>query len=96
MRFRDLRHTCITLLLTLGVPPHTVQAIAGHSHINVTMRIYAHANLDAMRDTMDRLDDRLDRARCRRRCRQWPFWRSSGWEFLLVGAAGFEPATPRL
>jgi integrase len=49
----------ITFLLELGVPPHIVQAIAGHADVDVTMRIYAHANLDAMRDAMDRLDDHL-------------------------------------
>ena len=43
--FHDLRHTCLTLLLTLGTPPHITQAIAGHSHIDVTMMIYAHTGM---------------------------------------------------
>lgn len=30
-RFHDLRHTCVTLLLELGVPPHVVRDIVGHS-----------------------------------------------------------------
>jgi len=30
----------------MGTPPHIVQAIAGHSHIDVTMTIYAHSALD--------------------------------------------------
>jgi integrase len=38
--------TCLTLLLDLGTPPHIAQAIAGHSHIDVTMTIYAHAAMD--------------------------------------------------
>lgn len=46
VRLHDLRHTCITLLLSMGTPPHIVQAIAGHSHIDVTMTIYAHSALD--------------------------------------------------
>lgn len=46
VRLHDLRHTCITLLLGMGTPPHIVQAIAGHSHIDVTMSIYAHTRLD--------------------------------------------------
>jgi integrase len=29
----------------MGTPPHIVQAIAGHSHIDVTMTIYAHSDL---------------------------------------------------
>ncbi|OIV36496.1 hypothetical protein BIV57_15970 [Mangrovactinospora gilvigrisea] len=28
--FHDLRHTCVSLLLDLGVSPHTVRTIAGH------------------------------------------------------------------
>jgi len=43
VRLHDLRHTCVTLLLDSGAPPHIVQAIAGHSGIEVTMTIYAHA-----------------------------------------------------
>jgi integrase len=46
VRFHDLRHTCVTLLLDLGVPPHVVREIVGHSAIEVTMTIYAHASLD--------------------------------------------------
>ena len=59
VRLHDLRHTMVTLLLELGVPPHVVQAIAGHADIEVTMKIYAHANLDAMRSAMGKLDDHL-------------------------------------
>ena len=46
VRFHDLRHTCVTLLLELGVPPHIVREIAGHSALDVTMTIYAHASLE--------------------------------------------------
>jgi integrase len=55
MRFHDLRHSCVTLLLLLGVPPHIVQAIVGHSDVHVTMTIYAHASLDDQRKALDRL-----------------------------------------
>ena len=34
LRFQDLRHTAVSLLLALGVPPH-VRQIAGHSEIKV-------------------------------------------------------------
>ncbi|MFC5911751.1 tyrosine-type recombinase/integrase [Streptacidiphilus monticola] len=33
LRFHDLRHTCVTLLLDMGVPPHIVRQIAGHSDV---------------------------------------------------------------
>jgi integrase len=46
VRFHDLRHRFVTLLLGLGVPPHVVREIVGHSAIEVTMTIYAHASLD--------------------------------------------------
>ena len=45
-RFHDIRHTCESLLLDLKVPPHIVREIVGHSDIEVTMTIYAHASLD--------------------------------------------------
>ncbi|MGI5237007.1 tyrosine-type recombinase/integrase [Dactylosporangium sp. CA-139066] len=60
VRLHDLRHTMVTLLLELGVPPHLVQAIARHADVDITLKIYAHTNLDAMREGMKRLDDRLD------------------------------------
>jgi integrase len=46
LRFHDLRHTAVSLLLALGVPPHVVREIAGHSDIKVTMTVYAHGRLD--------------------------------------------------
>ncbi len=58
-RFHDLRHTCITLLLDLGVPPHIVQQIAGHSDHGVTMKVYAHASLEEKRRALDKLSGEL-------------------------------------
>jgi len=49
VRFHDARHTCVSLLLDLKVPPHIVREIVGHSDIEVTMAIYAHASLDEKR-----------------------------------------------
>ena len=43
---RFLRHTAVSLLLALGVPPHVVREIAGHSDIKVPMTVYAHGRLD--------------------------------------------------
>jgi integrase len=59
MRFHDLRHTCVTLLLNLGVPPQVVRDIVGHSDIEVTMTIYAHASLDDKRRALRKLGDAL-------------------------------------
>lgn len=58
-RFHDLRHTCVSLLLDDGAPPHVVREIVGHSAIDVTMTIYAHASLDEKRTAMRRLGEKL-------------------------------------
>jgi integrase len=58
-RFHDMRHTCVSLLLADGAPPHVVQQIVGHSAIDVTMTIYAHTSLDEKRAALDRLGQRL-------------------------------------
>ncbi|SDM23187.1 Phage integrase, N-terminal SAM-like domain [Nonomuraea maritima] len=59
MRFHDLRHTCVSLLLGLGVPPHIVREIVGHSDIEVTMTIYGHASLSEKRKALGKLGDAL-------------------------------------
>ncbi|GIH10307.1 site-specific integrase [Rhizocola hellebori] len=59
VRLHDLRHTMVSLLLELGVPPHIVQALARHADVEITLKIYAHTNLDAMRQAARRLDDHL-------------------------------------
>lgn len=46
------------LLLDLGTSPHVAQAIARHADIDVTMTIYAHTNLDAMRQPSTRSSGR--------------------------------------
>jgi integrase len=58
-RLHDCRHTCVTLLLDLGVPPHVVRDIVGHSDIEVTMTIYAHVSLDEKRRALGKLGDAL-------------------------------------
>ncbi|WP_344114481.1 site-specific integrase [Kribbella alba] len=59
MRFHDLRHSCVTLLLRLKVPPHIVQAIVGHADVQVTMAVYAHASLEDQRKALDQLAEHL-------------------------------------
>lgn len=45
--------------MELGVPPHAVQAIARHSDVKITLKVYSHASLDAMRQALGKLDRRL-------------------------------------
>jgi integrase len=56
VRLHDFRHTAVSLLLELGTPPHVVQAVARHADLDVTMRIYAHTNLNSMREAVDKID----------------------------------------
>jgi integrase len=58
-RFHDLRHTCVTLLLDLGTPPHVVREIVGHSAIEVTMTIYAHVSLEEKHKALGKLGEAL-------------------------------------
>lgn len=55
-----LRHTCVTLLLSLGIHPRTVMEIVGHSAIEMTMNVYGHVNLERQRTALDHLDEQLD------------------------------------
>ncbi|MGW0431968.1 tyrosine-type recombinase/integrase [Micromonospora sp. NPDC003197] len=58
-RLHDLRHAVVSLLMELGVPPHVGQAIARHTDLKITLKVYAHANLDAMCQAIGKLDGRL-------------------------------------
>lgn len=60
VHLHDLRHTCVTLLLQLGVPPRVVMEIVGHSTLDMTMRVYGHVSLDAQRNALGQLGDLLD------------------------------------
>lgn len=60
VRLHDLRHTCVTLLLQLGVPPRVVMEIVGHSTLEMTMRVYGHVSLDAQRTALGQLGTLLD------------------------------------
>ncbi|MFI1466751.1 hypothetical protein [Streptomyces wuyuanensis] len=43
------------LLLDLGVAPHIVREIAGHSDLQVTLGVYAHASTDEKRKALTQL-----------------------------------------
>jgi integrase len=49
----------MSLLLALGVPPHVVREIAGHSDIKVTMTVYAHGNLTEKAAALARLGEAI-------------------------------------
>jgi integrase len=59
VRVHDLRHGCVSLLLSLGVPPRTVMQIVGHTVMEMTMERYGHVNLDDQREALSLLDQAL-------------------------------------
>jgi integrase len=54
-----MRHSCVSLLLALGVSPRVVMEIVGHSAIEMTMNVYAHVSLDNQRAALDLLNAQL-------------------------------------
>jgi integrase len=56
VRLHDLRHSAASLLLNLGTPLKTIQAVLGHSSIKVTADIYAHLAPQMERDAADSMD----------------------------------------
>jgi integrase len=57
VRFHDLRHTFISLLIEQGAHPKYIQEQAGHSSIQVTMDTYGHLFPNRDRGWTDKLDD---------------------------------------
>ncbi len=57
LRFHDLRHTCVSMLIESGAHPKAIQEQLGHSSIQVTMDRYGHllpGIADALAETLDR------------------------------------------
>lgn len=57
LRVHDLRHSCATLLFTMGVQPATVQRILRHSSITVTTGTYVEVIEAVQRDALDSMGD---------------------------------------
>ena len=51
--YTTFRHTVVSLLLQLKTPPHAAQRIARHADVDLTLGIYAHTDLEAMREALD-------------------------------------------
>ena len=59
VRFHDLRHSCISLLLARGVPVKVVSEMSGHTDISVTLSVYAHVLPDMQGTAADGMDEAL-------------------------------------
>ncbi len=57
IRFHDLRHTSISLLLDIGTPINTVQSRAGHTKASVTTDIYGHAMAHSQEVAAERIEE---------------------------------------
>ena len=51
IRFHDLRHSCASLLLSLGIPMKQIQDWMGHSNFSTTADLYAHLDYTSKRES---------------------------------------------
>jgi integrase len=61
MRIHDLRHSCATLLLALGVNQRVVMETLGHSQVSLTLNTYSHVLPSLQRDAAARMNAILER-----------------------------------
>lgn len=54
VNFHDLRHSCASIMLGLGVDLYTISKVLGHSTIQTTQR-YSHLQVDAQRAALEKL-----------------------------------------
>ncbi|WP_456129297.1 tyrosine-type recombinase/integrase [Thiorhodovibrio frisius] len=89
----DMRHTCAAWLVQDGVDIRVVCELLRHSSITVTMR-YAHLSSRNVREAVERLSHfRPTLANGNKKAAEADP-QAADLEGALVGAAGFEPATP--
>ena len=53
-RLHDLRHTYITRMLLSGVAPRVVQYLAGHSTLDLTLKVYTHITAEKAKKEVER------------------------------------------
>ncbi len=56
VNFHDLRHSCASIMLGLGVDLYTIGEILGHSNVQTTKR-YAHLQIDRQRAALGKLSN---------------------------------------
>jgi len=56
VNFHDLRHSCASIMLGLGVDLYTISKVLGHSTVQTTQR-YAHLQVDAQRAALEKLGE---------------------------------------
>lgn len=58
-RLHDLRHTYVTQTLLTGVAPRVVQYLAGHSALELTLKVYTHITADKAKKEVERARNAL-------------------------------------
>jgi integrase len=58
-RFRDLRHSAATLMLSQGVHPKMASEMLGHSTVAITIDLYSHVTAYMRRQAADAIDAAL-------------------------------------
>ncbi len=56
MHFHDLRHSVVTLLISTGVDPRSIQEFVGHEDITTTLGIYGHMLPSMQQGIVEKLD----------------------------------------
>ncbi|MGL5330274.1 MAG: site-specific integrase, partial [Peptostreptococcaceae bacterium] len=59
IRFHDLRHSHVTLLINSKVPIKVISERVGHSSVNTTLNIYAHALKEMDSEASDKISENL-------------------------------------
>lgn len=57
IRLHDLRHSCATMLLSLGYSMKDIQEWLGHSNYSTTANIYTHVGMDEKKKIADKLNN---------------------------------------
>lgn len=70
LRFHDLRHTCASILIELGIHPKKVSEWLGHKSINITMDLYGHLYKESADEISARLDGTFTRAAAGREAKE--------------------------
>lgn len=58
----QLRHTCVSVLISKGAHPKHIQSWVGHTSIEETMNTYGHLFPDSMDNLADKIDDYMEDA----------------------------------
>ena len=56
LRFHDLRHSHVALLISMGTDPKTIAERLGHRSVRTVLDVYGHLYESADRDVADKLE----------------------------------------